>query len=74
MVSGGTRLLRRTKRRYGASNFVAHHQSMVDGLSRILAVHNDPEIPPMGLSCMWNRAMPPPVSKKTTRWKWRTHA
>lgn len=30
---------------YGASNFVAHHWSMVEALRKILAVHNDPEIP-----------------------------
>ena len=55
---------------YGASNFVAHHQSMVDGLSRILAVHNDPEIPD-GTIVHVNRAKCLPVSK-TDRWKWRT--
>jgi hypothetical protein len=42
---------------YGASNYVAHHRSMVDGLSRILAVHNDPAIPD-GTIVHVNRAMP----------------
>ncbi|MGQ2908455.1 MAG: hypothetical protein ACT6QU_10940 [Aliihoeflea sp.] len=42
---------------YGASNYVAHHQSMVDGLRSILAVHNDPAIPD-GSVVHVNRAMP----------------
>jgi hypothetical protein len=30
---------------YGASNYVAHNRRMVDGLERIIAVHDDPAIP-----------------------------
>ncbi|WP_214470870.1 hypothetical protein [Mesorhizobium sp. dw_380] len=42
---------------YGASNYVAHHRSMVEGLRRILAVHNDPDIPD-GTVVHLNMAMP----------------
>ena len=43
---------------YGASNYVAHHRSMVEGLRRILAVHNDPDIPD-GTLVQLNTGMPP---------------
>jgi len=43
---------------YGASNYVAHHRSMVEGLRRILAVHNDPGIPD-GTLVQLNTGMPP---------------
>lgn len=45
---------------YGASNYVAHNRTMVDGLRRILAVHNDPDIPD-GTLVQLNASMPPRV-------------
>lgn len=48
---------------YGASNYVAHHESMVEGLRRILAVHNDPDIPD-GTIVHVNAAMPPRLGNK----------
>jgi len=49
---------------YGASNYIAHHRTMVEGLRRILAVHNDPDVPD-GTLVHLNTAMPPRIVTRT---------
>lgn len=49
---------------YGASNYVAHHRSMVEGLRRILAVHNDSDIPDETLVHL-NTGMPPRLADRS---------
>lgn len=48
---------------YGASNYVAHNRSMVEGLRRILAVHNDADIPD-GTLVQLNTGVPPRLVTK----------
>lgn len=45
---------------YGASNYITHHRTMVEGLRRILAVHNDPDIPDRTIVHL-NPRMPPRI-------------
>lgn len=47
---------------YGASNYVTHIRSVVEGLRRIVAVHNDPQIPD-GTIVHLNIAMPSRLGK-----------